>query len=67
MERRSPFGPPVPDPVDGCAACAELADRRANYRAKHDMTRVTDINVYMWRHLAVAHPDVQQDRTRGVA
>ncbi|MFC7975099.1 hypothetical protein ACFUT3_07650 [Streptomyces cinereoruber] len=39
-----------PDPVDGCAGCAELADVRSRARAGGDMTTVSDCNVFMRRH-----------------
>lgn len=39
-----------PDPVEGCAGCAELASVRDRARAGGDMTTVTDCNVYLRRH-----------------
>ncbi|MDX2295745.1 MULTISPECIES: hypothetical protein [Streptomyces] len=39
-----------PDPVDGWAGCAELANVRARARAGGDMTTVSDCNVFMRRH-----------------
>ncbi|MGI5481071.1 hypothetical protein [Streptomyces lavendofoliae] len=41
---------PEPDPVEGCAGCAELANVRNRARAGDDWTTVTDCNVYLRRH-----------------
>ncbi|MGV9312796.1 hypothetical protein ACWDR0_11440 [Streptomyces sp. NPDC003691] len=39
-----------PDPVEGCAGCAELANVRDWARAGNDWTTVSDCNVYIRRH-----------------
>ncbi|MEV8456639.1 hypothetical protein AB0467_02685 [Streptomyces sp. NPDC052095] len=39
-----------PEPVEGCAGCAELARVRDWARAGLDRTTVTDCNVLMRRH-----------------
>lgn len=62
MLRYSPFQLPIPEPVAGCGACAELAAERAYHREQRDMTRVTDYNVYMRRHLSQAHQEAPQQR-----
>jgi hypothetical protein len=42
-------GPP-PVPVPGCAACAELAARRDEARARYDGSAETDANVLLRHH-----------------
>ncbi|MGW4629447.1 hypothetical protein [Streptomyces rubiginosohelvolus] len=39
-----------PEPVEGCAGCAELAAVRSRARAVGDMTTMSDCNVYLRRH-----------------
>lgn len=39
-----------PEPVEGCAGCAELAVVRSRARAVGDMTTVSDCDVYLRRH-----------------
>ncbi|MBO8188767.1 hypothetical protein [Streptomyces spirodelae] len=39
-----------PDPVEGCAGCAALAQVREWARATGDRTTITDANVLMRRH-----------------
>ncbi|MEV8552546.1 hypothetical protein AB0L04_22355 [Streptomyces glaucescens] len=55
--RTTPDGPlylgmavPEPDPVSGCAACAQLARQREAARTAGDDTRVSDCNVWLRRH-----------------
>lgn len=52
---RNPFGPEVPKPVSGCPECTRLVNRRASFRQEHNLTRVTDINVLLWRHHQQQH------------
>ncbi|MCT4357244.1 hypothetical protein M5362_29500 [Streptomyces sp. Je 1-79] len=46
--------PPVP--VPGCAACGELAARRAEARGRFDWSAETDANVLLRRHRSERHP-----------
>jgi len=43
-----PPAPPVP--VPGCAACEDIARRRARAQADGDYSRVSDCNIRMRRH-----------------
>ena len=39
-----------PAPVPGCAACEDIARRRAQAQADGDYSRVSDCNIRMRRH-----------------
>ena len=47
--------PPLPMPLDGCTTCARLAASRAYHRRRHDLIRVTDVNVLMRSHQRQQH------------
>ncbi|MFD9114796.1 DUF7848 domain-containing protein [Streptomyces bottropensis] len=57
MRRHDPSGslgsPPVP--VPGCAACADLAERRDEARARYDRSAETDANVLLRHHQRREH------------
>ncbi|MFC7999875.1 hypothetical protein ACFUVQ_27355 [Streptomyces rochei] len=53
--------PPPPEPVAGCAACAQLAALRSHARAVGDGSAETDADVLLARHRRQAH-----ERTRRV-
>ncbi|MGW0766889.1 hypothetical protein [Streptomyces sp. NPDC002676] len=44
-----------PQPVPGCAACAELVARREKAHAEYDRSAETDANVLMRQHLRREH------------
>lgn len=44
-----------PEPVPGCALCANQASQRDAARANGNGSRITDLNVRMRRHLKDAH------------
>ncbi|MFD9136887.1 hypothetical protein ACFVZA_31515 [Streptomyces bottropensis] len=50
---RSLGSPPVP--VPGCAACADLAERRDEARARYDRSAETDANVLLRHHQRREH------------
>jgi len=45
-----PLPPAPPEPTPGCAACADLAERRALAQAVGDYSRVSDCNIWLRRH-----------------
>jgi hypothetical protein len=57
--------PPVP--VPGCAACAELAVRRDEARARHDRSAETDANVLLRHHRRREHGGAVRGDVPGVA
>lgn len=46
---------PAPEPVPGCAACAEFAGQRADAGARCDASAATDADVLLRRHLRRDH------------
>ncbi len=54
MRQLEPLGPP-PVPVTGCTACAELAVRRDEARARYDRSAETDANVLLRHHQRREH------------
>lgn len=54
MRQLEPLGPP-PVPVTGCTACAELAVRRDEARARYDGSAETDANVLLRHHQRREH------------
>jgi hypothetical protein len=44
-----------PQPVEGCAACGRLADRRAEARAAYDRSAEADANVLLRHHQRREH------------
>ncbi|MGW7419693.1 DUF7848 domain-containing protein [Streptomyces sp. NPDC054813] len=46
---------PAPEPVPGCAACAEFAGKRERAAARSDASAATDADVLLRRHLRRDH------------
>ncbi len=65
MRQLEPLGPP-PVPVNGCAACAELAVRRDEARARYDRSAETDANVLLRHHQRREHTAAPRPRSRRV-
>ena len=61
MRQLEPLGPP-PVPVTGCTACAELAVRRDEARARYDRSAETDANVLLRHHQRREHTGAARPR-----